>query len=163
MPYYLASLWDMQYAVRAEAERKQARRKTVMSRGGIASDGTASPITVPKEIRRTLKRARGAKPLLQNLEEQIRSFITSHHEAATDLHEYSIVRSEDLESDEELIFVGRNGEEEHRRQQQQQGRQTGRRGLDGQSPKFVPGHRRSLSKKQLICEGLVEDQHASFG
>lgn len=148
MPYYLAPLWDLHFAP-AAAQAAAARHRRATAAGAGSGHATA----VPKQLRQTLKRARGAKTLLQTLEEQIRAFIagsgdhgpTAAQQQQQELSdgEYSVVGAEDLESDEEIVVLGRDGEEDEKAR--------------------VLGRARRSARKRLICEGLVEDQHASFG
>jgi hypothetical protein len=67
VPYALASLWD---ARRAEEERKA--RKSRKQKDPLHSETLGH---VPKALKDKLKRSRGAKGLLQDLEEEVRQFL----------------------------------------------------------------------------------------
>jgi hypothetical protein len=150
VPYYLASLWDTELAARsAAAEKAKAKAKakakskttttgydTGVKKSGKTYTGTG---TVPKELRETLKRARGAKGLLQDLESDVRSFVeawearqkriahdmnsrsgsgaggvklsstTTGNAVATDDTSNSASDDEPDSEDDEIVFVGRDG------------------------------------------------------
>jgi hypothetical protein len=97
-------------------------------------------IRVRKEVRQKLKRAKAARGLLQDLEEEVRLFVRTWNEKE---------RKErdgfgDIDSDEEeVVFVGRNGQMHD-----------------------SPSRKRSqenVSKEKLVFDGLVDDSGASFG
>jgi hypothetical protein len=94
VPYYLAPLWDSGLRHRSE----EAQKKQGEWSHGCGSTGTATG-RVPAELRQKLKKARGAKTLLQQLEEQVRLFV----------QEWRGVDSED----EEIVFVGRDASQRH--------------------------------------------------
>ena len=85
VPYYLAPLWDaaeFQRTIEAKLSNKNKRKRK--HRHQQVDGGGRSPMSpaeetasnVPKEVRAKLKRARAAKGLLQDLEEQVRVFLT---------------------------------------------------------------------------------------
>ena len=73
MPYYLAPLWD------AGLKRQSNERKTAAVAQKAATKTVANkpttPGVVPKELREKLKRSRGAKGLLMDLEGEVRKFV----------------------------------------------------------------------------------------
>ncbi|KAI4286575.1 MAG: hypothetical protein L6R35_004176, partial [Caloplaca aegaea] len=102
VPYYLAPLWDATSTARAIAEAKQqeAIRNRAQPVGGTAK--------VPKELREKLKKTKAAKGLLQDLEEQVRSFVQQWESKK---QKPPPVSKPDLDSeDEEIVFIGRNGQ-----------------------------------------------------
>ncbi|KAF1960532.1 hypothetical protein CC80DRAFT_258884 [Byssothecium circinans] len=110
VPYYLASLWD------AGLKRQSTERQTAAAKAKAATKTTAKkptvPGIVPKELREKLKRSRGAKGLLMDLESEVRKFVEEWEEkerkAEKEAEDDGIPA--DLDSDdEEIVFVGRNG------------------------------------------------------
>ena len=100
---------------------------------------------IPKELRGKLKKAKAAKGLLQDLEEQIRKFVQTWEEKAkaAEPEEPHLVDSED----EEIVFVGRNGQ------------------MNDMPPS--PNSKRTKNieaiKDQLVFDSPADDQGASFG
>ena len=137
VPYYLAPLWDQGMAARAGTEKKkrEAAHKQVE-----AEDGSAGKI--PKELREKLKKAKAAKGLLKDLEEQVRLFVKSWEDQSKDVGKHEL----DSE-DEEIVFVGRNG-------------QMSDMPL---SPKISLDECDSERDQRLVFDSLVNDQGASFG
>jgi hypothetical protein len=76
VPYYLAPLWD------AGLRRQQNERKVAVTAHKAASKTVANkptaPGVVPKELREKLKRSRGAKGLLMDLEGEVRKFVEDY-------------------------------------------------------------------------------------
>jgi hypothetical protein len=136
VPYYLASLWD---GKRAENETKRAHggRSTV----GNGSDGIGR---VPKALRQKLKKSRGAKGLLQDLEEEVRKFVQSWEERkrAHDISPEEDIIDIDMDSsDDEVVFVGRDGSMRDR----------------------ILESEILLQREKLLFYSLEDDQSASFG
>ncbi|KAK9555753.1 hypothetical protein V6Z96_006272 [Aspergillus fumigatus] len=102
MPYYLAPLWDMKYAHLDRTSSQQTQKGTRHEKH-----------RVPKELRMRLKHARAARGMLQDLEEDIRQFIQTWSEKQLMLRKEGLedapLSSED-ESEDEVVFVGRNGQ-----------------------------------------------------
>ena len=63
---------------------------------------------IPKDLKDKLKRAKGAKGLLQDLESEVRAFVASW-EARENQEDGRGPPSEDDSEDEEIVFVGRQG------------------------------------------------------
>ena len=92
-------------------------------------------------MREKLKRARGAKGLLQDLEEEIRRFVQRWDEQKRKQEEDLMVEPDSEE--DEVVFVGRNG-----------------RMSD------MPDSRRAseeLEREKLVFDSLEDDHGASFG
>jgi hypothetical protein len=113
VPYYLAPLWDDHLA----------RRPTSTKETSAAIDPA---IQIPQTLRQTLKKARAAKGLLQDLETEIRKFAESweRKQAALTADGFGDVLSkvgassekksseavwDSSSEDEEIVFVGRGG------------------------------------------------------
>ncbi|KAF2151027.1 hypothetical protein K461DRAFT_269322 [Myriangium duriaei CBS 260.36] len=95
VPYFLAPLWEGKYASlyqerlkKGEAEGKEKEK-------------------VARELRARMKKARGARGLLQDLEEEVRDFLTQMEKKRRERVEEGLGDVD--ESDEEIVFVGRNG------------------------------------------------------
>ena len=112
VPYYLASLWDHEMAARAEAQKKKqdaARRTAQAANGGQGK--------IPRELREKLKKAKAAKGLLRDLEEQVRLFVENWEEKMklggkkSESKKKHGRRESELDSeDDEIVFVGRHGQ-----------------------------------------------------
>ncbi|MCJ1455783.1 hypothetical protein MMC28_006139 [Mycoblastus sanguinarius] len=138
VPYYLAPMWDQDMAARAGAEKKkrEAARKQAQ-----AEDESAGGI--PRELRNKLKKAKAAKGLLKDLEEQVRIFVKSW-EDRTKTEEKPELDSED----EEIVFVGRNGQMHD----------------VPSSPKLMDSVKENeVERDRLVFDSLANDQGASFG
>jgi predicted restriction endonuclease len=131
--YSLASRWDEHHA-RAEVEKvKEQRARAVEEQDPYAK--------VPKELRSKLKHARGAKGLLQDLEEQVREFVRSWDETQKQLEEDGLADA-DTSEDEEIVFVGRNGQTKESRSESLSSK---------------------AQKERMVFDSLVADQGAAFG
>jgi len=140
VPYYLAPLWDQVMATRAEAERNKDAVRGVQ--GQAQDDITAK---VPRELREKLKKAKAAKGLLKDLEEQVRLFVKSWEEKT---NKEGKPEPELDSEDDEIVFVGRNGHMPD----------------VPLSPKFGDGlDEEDFERDRLVFDSLVNDQGASFG
>ncbi|KAF2145285.1 uncharacterized protein K452DRAFT_137461 [Aplosporella prunicola CBS 121167] len=133
VPYYLATYWDAELAARAakKADQKKATKP------GVTKEETDAG-KVPKELREKLKRARGAKGLLRDLEEEVRKFVESWEKRSKE-RELENLPDPDSE-DEEIVFVGRNGQMNDIRAAEDQ-----------------------LKKDMLVFDSLETDGGAAFG
>ncbi|MCJ1468885.1 hypothetical protein MMC07_007515 [Pseudocyphellaria aurata] len=140
VPYYLAPLWDANLAARQTTEK---RREAAKQDAGANDEGRGK---VPKELREKLKKAKGAKGLLQALEEQVRKFVKDWDERAT-VAETELLPEVDSE-DEEIVFVGRNGQM-----------------LDmPPSPKLSKyPDENDIKSDRLVFDSLADDRGANFG
>lgn len=138
VPYYLAPLWDAE-AFERSIERK-IRGKKQGKRAGISPVEEAAS-NVPKEVRSKLKHARAAKGLLQDLEEEVRTFLQKWNEKDEKLRQDGLF---DVDSEEEeIVFVGRNGQMHD-------------------SPVRKETFK-NLERDKLVFDGLADDRGASFG
>ena len=124
-------------AARAGAEEK--KRETARKRAE-AGDGSAGKI--PRELREKLKKAKAAKGLLKDLEEQVRLFVKNWEDQRKDTSEHEL----DSE-DEEIVFVGRNGQMNDL----------------PSSPKIGLEESDAEKDQRLVFDSLANDQGASFG
>lgn len=138
VPYYLAPLWDKDMAERAGSEKKkrEAARKQVE-----AEEESAGKI--PKDLREKLKKAKAAKGLLKDLEEQVRLFVKSWKDQTTK----DIGKHEQDSEDEEIVFVGRNGQMHD----------------IPSSPKISLDESDAERDQRLVFDSLANDRGASFG
>lgn len=116
---------------------------------------------VPQELRQKLKKAKGAKTLLQELEEEVRRFVKeweeelkSGEETDVDSEDEAIVfvgrgspggeKMRDMvdSEDEAIVFIGRNG------------------GMSDEQRKTVE---KGLEREKLVFDSLADDHGASFG
>jgi len=124
-------MWDERKAQAKSLVEQEAKRAANLEASGGAR--------VPRELREKLKRSKGAKSLLQDLEEEVRKFVKSWEEKQKTPADDGLddVHSSD---EEEIVFVGRNGKTKDERPS-------------------VP--LKSLEK--LVFESPVGDHGASFG
>lgn len=136
VPYFLAPLWDAEYARTASLRMKRAEAAKAPK---TKEEATAAK--VKQELKAKIKRSRGAKSLLQDLEEEVRGFIEKWEEKQKQLETEGLIEPDS--EDEEIVFVGRNGamSDEKRRSR----------------------HEEQLEKDKLIFQSLVDDHGASFG
>lgn len=125
-------------AARAGAEKKT---RDAARQRAQASDESAGKI--PHELREKVKKAKAAKGLLRDLEEQVRLFVKKWEDQAKE-EEKPELDSED----EEIVFVGRNGQ------------------MHDMSPS--PKSKNSMDENgierdRLVFGSLANDQGASFG
>ncbi|KAF2423471.1 hypothetical protein EJ08DRAFT_672531 [Tothia fuscella] len=139
VPYYLAPLWDAGYAKQSATRKEKAQRAKKSS-----SDGSDSVGKVPKELREKLKRSRAAKGLLQSLEEEVRKFVQSWDSTHQDMESEPELLP-DSDDDDEVVFVGRNGQMHDRPE--------------------TPYDRCSdeLEREKLVMDAYEDDQSARFG
>jgi hypothetical protein len=128
----LAPLWDAGVQARYAERQTTAKAKTAPGRTASSS--------IPKDLREKLKRARGAKALLVDLEQQVRHFVESWNERA---HKPETLPEPDSD-DDEVVFVGRNGE-------MRDVTPSPRISLD------------SINREKLVFDSLEDDHGASFG
>lgn len=107
VPYYLAPLWDAGLS-RQNAERKVAAAKVKTAARTVISKPSA-PGIVPRELREKLKKSRGAKGLLIDLESEVRKFVEHWEEKERHAEAEGLPVDPDS-SDDEIVFVGRNGQ-----------------------------------------------------
>ena len=136
VPYYLASLWD----AGLKDKSVEKGRKAAVTKGKEASDPASQ---IPKEVREKLKRARGAKGLLQDLEEEVRRFVESweEKERRQDMQRRMDEMPDPDSEDEEIVFVGRKG----------------------QMSDEKAGWDRQLAPDKLVFDSYVDDHGAAFG
>lgn len=136
VPYFLAPLWDAKYSeMSATRQNQEWKRKTSRASAG------AETRVVPKELKQRLKRSRGAKGLLQDLEEQVRHFVQEWKEKQQQLEDEAAIESDS--DDEVIIFVGRNVQTNNMR-----------------SPHCSE---EDLQREKLVFDSLENDRGASFG
>ncbi|KAH8593509.1 R3H-associated N-terminal domain-containing protein [Bisporella sp. PMI_857] len=132
VPYYLAPLWDSGVRRRAE-EIATAKKQATLKKSGVQEQKGR----VPQELRQKLKKAKGAKTLLQELEEDVRKFVREWERKMAEGQEVEM----DSE-DEEIVFVGRNGT------------------MSDEQRKTVE---EELKREKLVFDSLADDHGASFG
>ncbi|KAH8795085.1 R3H-associated N-terminal domain-containing protein [Hyaloscypha sp. PMI_1271] len=136
VPYYLAPLWDAGVRHRAEEIAEEKKRLTSKRSGVEEQKGR-----VPQELRQKLKKSKGAKSLLQELEEEVRAFVKEfeRREREKDGREEELGMDSE---DEEIVFVGRNGV------------------MSDEQRKTVE---EELEREKMIFDALEGDKGASFG
>jgi hypothetical protein len=148
VPYYLAPLWDAEVAAMRKAERAAARKNGTRKGKDIPKEKLTAG-KVPRELRETLKRARGAKGLLQGLEEEVRGFLEMWEERERRTEARENERKEEYDSsDEEIVFIGRDGATSERPSKPAKNKEDG-------EPE--------LRMDKLVCDGPVDDRGATFG
>lgn len=135
VPYMVLPLWDAEYARSAKERQKRAEAARVP-----ASKEEADAAKVKAELKTKLKRSKGAKGLLQDLEEEVRDFVRQWDEKEKDMQREGLIEPDS--EDEEIVFVGRNGamSDERRREKQE----------------------KTLEKDKLVFQSLLDDHGAGF-
>jgi len=139
VPYYLAPLWDAGLK-RQSNERKTAAVAQKSATKTVANKPT-TPGVVPKELREKLKRSRGAKGLLMDLEGEVRKFVEGWEEKERKAEQDGLPADPDSE-DDEIVFVGRNGQMNDLRS---------------------PTEAEAIKKELMLFETPEEDVGGSFG
>lgn len=140
VPYYLAPLWDL----RAEERSRSSASKKPTS--------TSSEFgRVPQELKAKLKKSKGARTLLQELELEVRKFVREYEsgmkgerwdEQTGDTETETETETEVDSEDEEIVFIGRNGR---------------------MSDEARARVERVLEREKKVWEGDVNDRGAGFG
>ncbi|KAK6579724.1 hypothetical protein PZA11_007960 [Diplocarpon coronariae] len=103
IPYYLAPLWDAGLRHRAD-ELSALKASAPAKRAGIVEERGR----VPSDLKTKLKKSKGAKTLLQELELEIRTFVREF-ETRERQRAQAGDQPEDMDSeDEEIVFIGRD-------------------------------------------------------
>ncbi|MCJ1387328.1 hypothetical protein MMC18_000170 [Xylographa bjoerkii] len=139
VPYFLAPLWDA------------SRAQPLATKPIIPYDPKAH---IPTTIRATLKRAKAAKGLLQDLEESVRHFVACWERKQAVLKEKGLQDVGDDSEDEEIVFVGRGGAMLDVPDSPGKGRK-GREEEDELEEE--------VRREKLVFESAAEDRGASFG
>jgi hypothetical protein len=104
---------------------------------------------VPREVREKIKRARGTKGLLTDLETEIRGFASRWVEREREAEEDGLPADLDS-SDDEIVFVGRNGVMKDMDRDRHMGRREGK----GES---------DVGREMMLFETAEADQGGKFG
>lgn len=136
VPYFLAPLWDAEYS-----RKSQGRERRAAAAKAPASKEEAAAAQVASELRAKLKRSRGAKNLLQGLEEEVRGFVSQWEKKQRELENEGLIEPDS--SDDEIVFVGRNGAMSDDKRKDKEARH--------------------LRKDKLVFESLVGENGAAFG
>ncbi|EXJ92824.1 hypothetical protein A1O3_01378 [Capronia epimyces CBS 606.96] len=156
VPYYLAPLWDAAEFQRAVEAKLKGRKNSTRSRGKRALNTGVSPMeeaasSIPKEVRARLKRAKAAKGLLHDLEENVRAFVQKWNDKEARLREeglQDVPLTSDSEEDEEIVFIGRNGAMHD--------------SPDRQKRQKEEGWEETVSTEKVVFESLDNDKGAAF-
>ena len=140
VPYFLAPLWDADMATRnANSQMKRNAKANAAQKEDPASN-------IPKDLREKLKKAKAAKGLLQDLEEEVRKFVESWKKNQEKLQKEGL---HDIDSeDDEIVFVGRSGQ------------------MHDMPPSPKSRHfpeDEDVKKEKLVFDSLANDHGASFG
>lgn len=144
MPYYLAPLWDVHHAHIDRTSSKQ-------SKDGSKDAG----YRVPKDLRMKLKHARAARGMLHDLEEEVRQFIRTWGEKQSLLQREGLADAplSDDDSEDEVVFVGRNGQMHDSPTRKERMRQM-RESMNSQSER---------DGEKMVLETPIDDPAAGFG
>jgi len=111
VPYYLCSLWDAGVKQAAEERRiaQHLQKKASANSRARATSTESHTGRVPQDLKAKLKKSKGAKTLLQDLEEEVRKFIHEYENKSRKLSDHNASDAEFDSEDEEIVFIGRNG------------------------------------------------------
>lgn len=119
----------------AHAGAEKRKRDTARQRAQTSDESSGK---IPRELREKLKKAKAAKGLLKDLEEQVRFFVLKCENQAQEVRK----RQAEVDSDdEEIVFIGRNG----------------------QMSDWPPKPKTNMERDRLIFDSLANDRGASFG
>ncbi|MCJ1403968.1 hypothetical protein MMC11_007191 [Xylographa trunciseda] len=138
VPYFLAPLWDASRAA-----------QPLPTNTPVPHDPKAH---IPTTLRATLKRAKAAKGLLQDLEESVRHFIACWERKQALLQERGLHDVGDDSEDEEIVFVGRGGAMLDVPDSPGRGRKEREQ-----------EEAEEVRREKLVFESAAEDRGASFG
>lgn len=142
VPYYLAPLWDAAEFQRGVEEKMKGKAKGVHRGKARLSPAEEAAANIPREVRARLKRARAAKGLLQDLEEEVRLFLQKWGEKEASRREDGL---HDVDSEEEeIVFVGRGG-------------------VMHDSPGRKEKEYNNVERQKMLFEGMADDKGAGFG
>lgn len=141
VPYFLAPLWDAEFKYKASSTSKNNKSKAGEDPRAHGSQEDQAASRVPRELKAKLKKSRGAKNMLQDLEEEIRRFVESWEKKQKEMEEDGLIDADS--EDEEIVFVGRNGAMSDERKKEKEAEH--------------------LRRDKLIFESLVDDHGAAFG
>ena len=143
-------------AARAEA-KKVAKHKKMASGQGVMIDTAEG--RVPKELRQRFKKSKAAKSLLHSLEEQVRRFVSEGDQSSGIARERQPPAIEPESSDEEIVFVGRNG-----KMRDMPPSPKFKDGEDSESDEVVQrGQLQAIGRQRLVLESPISDRSAGFG
>lgn len=144
MPYYLAPLWDVHHAHLDRNSSKQAKDGSKDARH-----------RVPKDLRMKLKHARAARGMLQDLEEEVRRFIQQWSETQTLIQKEGLADAplSDDDSEDEVVFVGRNGQMHDSPTRKERFRQM----------RETMNNHGERDGEKMVLESPVDDPAAGFG
>lgn len=135
VPYFLAPLWDAGVRHRAEEVAAEKKLNKAKKAGRCEEKGR-----VPQDLKQKLKKSKGAKSLLQDLEEEVRKFVQEYESKQKVLGQ---MKEDEMDSeDEEIVFIGRNGT------------------MSDEQRKVVE---EELQREKLVFDSLADDTGASFG
>ncbi|EKD20131.1 uncharacterized protein L3040_002196 [Drepanopeziza brunnea f. sp. 'multigermtubi'] len=105
IPYYLAPLWDAGIRHRAEEKSLQKAAAPAQRAGIVEEKGR-----VPSDLKTKLKKSKGAKTLLQELELEVRTFVKEFElQQRRQAAQKGAKGGEEMDSeDEEIVFIGRD-------------------------------------------------------
>ncbi|KAI9662880.1 MAG: hypothetical protein M1821_007927 [Bathelium mastoideum] len=166
VPYFLAPLWDQRAAKRPSASNSRSAGARNQGRG--AAEGFSKEAArVQKELRAKMKKAKGAKNLLMDLEETVRAFIQKWEEKEAELERSGAFEQEEEKSDtgsldecavnsdssdgEDIVFVGRDLAMRDLKAQKEP--RQGRKKMEMEE----------LRRGKLVYDGLLDDHGAAFG
>lgn len=128
-------MWDA--GVRHRAEEIAAEKKLGKARKAGSCEERGR---VPQDLRQKLKKSKGAKSLLQDLEEEVRKFVQEYEGKQKILGQ---MKEDEMDSeDEEIVFIGRNGT------------------MSDEQRNLVE---EELQREKLVFDSLADDTGASFG
>ncbi|KAI5236995.1 hypothetical protein E4T43_08220 [Aureobasidium subglaciale] len=153
VPYFLAPLWDAEYKAKAQAKVTPRRSNNVGDTRAHGSKEEQAAARVPREIRAKLKKSRGAKNMLQDLEEEVRSFVQQWSSKERQMAEDGLIDGDS--EDEEIVFVGRNGTMSDDRKRS--------KSVVSDDSSTASISSEDLAKERMILETLVDDRSAAFG
>lgn len=132
MPYSIASFWDKEMAARSAARNTKGTKPAVSKEEEAATEAL-------KELRERMKKKRAARNMLEAIEKEVRKFVEKWEDKVRKDEQDGVIEDPDSE-DEQIVFVGRNGQ------------MSDMRAADEE-----------LRKDLMVFDSLVGDRSAAFG
>lgn len=153
VPYFLAPLWDAEYKAKAQSKTKQRRANNTGDSRAHGSKEDQAAARVPRELREKLKKSRGAKGMLQDIEEEVRNFVEQWSSRERQMAEDGLADADS--EDEEIVFVGRNGA-------MSDDRKRSMANIDDDASSTSTSSE-DIARERMIFESVVGDNGAAFG
>ncbi|KAI9888164.1 MAG: hypothetical protein M1823_000099 [Watsoniomyces obsoletus] len=176
LPYHLAQMWD-EHQLRLRSSKAGGSSSSSPSGNSRATskrtatmDGEAEKLKAARDVRARLKRARAARGMLQDLEEDIRGFVKVWVERRQQLLSSRLGQPRKVDGkrkseigidseDEEIVFVGRDGRMKGDSSDEEEEDEEMVKVGDNQD---VEDEEEGLEMVKMVLNTLIDDRDAAF-